>query len=441
MKTFSTICVVIAIFILSACRPDGEGAERTKFRIEIEAALKVNLLETWYPLTMDTVYGGFLSDFTYDWQLSGQQHKMIVTQARHVWTTSQASMFYDDGRYAEIAAHGFRFLLDRMWDNTYGGFYTLRDRQGNPLPGPEQDYKTAYGNAFGIYSLASYYKMSNDTAALNLARETFRWLDTHSYDRQYKGYVDRMARDGSWLYDRYLKDQNSSIHLLEAFTELYQVWPDSLLRERLSEILYLIRDTQIHESGYVRLFFNRDWTPVSFRDSSDTVREAGYYYDHISFGHDVEIAYLMLEASHVLGFENDSRTLAVAKKLVDHALAHGWDDENGGFYYQGYYYSGSDTMTIINKSKTWWVQAEGLNALLLMSELFPRERIYFYAFTKLWKYIDDYLIDHTFGGWYMEGLDNSPHARTAPKAFIWKVNYHDARALMNCIKKLQSGSP
>ena len=186
----------------------------------------------------------------------------------------------------------------------------------------------------------------------------------------------------------------------------------------------------------MNLFFERDWTPVSLRDSSAAVRQANWYFDHVSFGHDVETAYLMLEASLVLGRAADAKTLAIAKKMVDHSIANGWDVENGGFYDAGYYFDDSDSITIISDVKTWWVQAEGLNALLLMAKLFPQEKKYHDAFIKQWAYIKEYLIDHEHGGWYAEGLDKSPHQRRASKASEWKVNYHDTRALLNCIKML-----
>jgi cellobiose epimerase len=438
MRTISIVFIIFLGIPLISCSNSGNPEKDILIR-QFEKVLKENELDAWYPVTIDTVHGGFLSDFTYDWQPSCAQDKMVVTQTRHVWTASQAALFYDDEKYRHIASHGFDYLRGTMRDETYGGFYTLRDRSGQAIPGPESDYKTAYGNAFGIYSLAAYYELTGDTAALNLAKNTFIWLDEHSRDPHYRGYVDRLNRDGSWLHDRYVKDYNSSIHLLEAFTELYRVWPDNLVRERLLEMLTLIRDTLTHEKGYLLLFFERDWTPVSYRDSSAAIRETNYYFDHVSFGHDVETAYLMLEAMHALGIEDDRHTVSIAKKMVDHALDYGWDRENGGFYYQGYYFDELDTLTVINDVKTWWVQAEGLNALLLMSQLFPEDGRYYDAFLELWNYINAHLIDHAYGGWYVEGLDNSPEARSAPKATIWKVNYHTVRALMNCIIMLRSG--
>jgi mannobiose 2-epimerase len=441
-----SILLLLAAF---ACTPPAqEAAEDRRIREEIMKSLREELLDAWYPIALDTVHGGFLSDFTYDWRPSGRQNKMIVTQTRHVWTASQAAVFLRDDRYHGIAQHGFRFLKDKMWDETYGGFHWLRNREGETIAGGNGEAKTAYGNAFAIYALASYYAMSGDTSALHLAQKTFLWLDQHSRDPEYRGYLDRMTREGVWLSQsntgvtaRELltagwKDQNSSIHLLEAFAELYEVWPDSLLRERLLEMLVLIRDTITNKKGYLTLFMQRDWTPVTFRDSSAVVRERNYFFDHVSFGHDVETAFLMLEASHVLGLEADDKTLRAAQRMVDHALANGWDNDKGGFFYQGYYFGNADTISIINEIKEWWVQAEGLNALLLMAKLFPQEKKYEEAFKKQWEYMKRYLIDHEHGGWYKEGLDQSPEQLQGAKGSDWKVNYHESRALMNCIKML-----
>ncbi|UCH15411.1 MAG: AGE family epimerase/isomerase [Bacteroidales bacterium] len=420
---------------------------------ELEKSLRHDLLNAWYPLSLDTVYGGFLSGFTFDWQPRGPQNKMLVTQSRHIWTASEAAMFYNDSIYGQTAEHGFLFLKERMWDKEYGGFYSQLNRRGEYTDSNFGNYKITYGNAFAIYALVSYYRMSGDTSALNLAKRTFAWINRHSYDPQYKGYFNVLRRDGSWPststdsdlreISSYLsaanwKDQNTSIHLLEAFTELYRVWPDNTLEIRLLEMLSLIRNTIMNKKGYLVLFFERDWTPVSFRDSADAVREANYYFDHISFGHNVETAYLMLEASHVLGIDSDFKTITYARKLVDHALANGWDKDRGGFYDAGYYFKGSENVSIINNAKVWWAQAEGLNALLLMAKLFPGDDMYYNAFMKQWEYIDKYLIDHKYRGWYEEGLDNSPDKLLAPKAYDWKINYHNSRALMNCIKLLKS---
>jgi cellobiose epimerase len=439
--------LVSGVLVFMTCSSD-KPDERVLLATAIEKSITTELLNKWYPASIDKEYGGFLSTWTFDFKPTGEQDKMIVSQSRHVWTTSKASEVYKDVQYyKECAQHGFRFLKDVMWDKTHGGFHTLVDRRGNVKSNSNEE-KTAYGNSFGIYALAAYYHATGDTSALNLAKSAFTWLEEHSHDPVYKGYFQHMKRDGTVIkrnnsvqstQDIGYKDQNSSIHLLEAFTELYEVWPDNLVRERVNEMLELIRDTIVDDRGSLTLFFLPDWTPVSFRDSSEAVIMRHRNLDHVSFGHDVETAYLMLEASHVLGIKDNSRTLEIGKKMVDHALTKGWDEGVGGFYDEGYYFRNKEDITIIRDTKNWWTQAEGLNTLLIMADQFPDDELqYFEKFKMMWNYINTNLIDHEHGEWYSGGLDKEPQQRTALKGHIWKAVYHQYRAMANCVEKLQS---
>lgn len=414
----------------------------------MEQSLQHDLLDVYYPRVLDTVYGGFLSSFTYDFKPTGNQDKMIVTQSRHTWTNSKAALRYPEKLfYRKDANAGFHFLADEMWDKNYGGFYTLVTRKGDIPPGDPAD-KTAYGNAFGMYALVAYFQLSGDSIALALAKKTFYWLEAHSHDPLYKGYFQHMKRDGEAIRrttntavtaETGYKDQNSSIHLLEALTALYEVWKDPLVQERLQEMLFLIRDTIITPRGNLTLFFTRKWEPVSIKDSSRDYILHHHNLDYVSFGHDVETAYLMLEASQALGIKNDSLTLMTGKKLVDHALKNGWDQQVGGFYDEGFYFKGDSVITILKESKNWWAQAEGLNSLLLMSDYFPDDpNQYFEKFKTLWTYTQIYLIDHQWGDWYDEGLDKSPERRTALKSQIWKATYHNYRSLSNCVDRLNN---
>ena len=404
----------------------------------------------WYPLSVDSTYGGFYSDINYKWELQGKQNKMIVTQARHVWSASNAALFSKKYDYLpKISEHGFKFLRDVMWDKKYGGFYDLVERDGKVLsqsgfglPDEKQVIKNAYGNAFAIYGLAAYYKVSKNKAALELAEETFNWLDKNSYDPEYGGYFQYLSRNGTSFKEGYHgvppKDQNSSIHLLEAFTELYLVWPDNKLKERLASLLHIIRDKFVTKKGYLDLFYERDLTPVSYRDSSAEVRKKHYEFDHVSFGHDIETGYLMLEASKALGLKNDTVTLRIAKKMVDHTLKNGWDEKVGGIFDGGYYFKDEKKISIIMKTKQWWSQIEALNSCLMMSEIFPDDKMNYYGkFCELWNYIKNYLIDKKFGGFYWGGIDEVPGIKTYPKGTIWKGDYHTTRGLFNCIKQLQ----
>ncbi|WP_345269528.1 AGE family epimerase/isomerase [Nibrella viscosa] len=430
--------------------PGPDPAVKAKLAAEIEKSIKTELLNKWYPQAVDQEYGGFLSTFTYDWKPSGAQDKMIVTQARHIWSNAKAAqLFPEESHYLTSARHGYLFLRDKMWDKTHGGFYTLVDRQGNAKRGANGSLqKTAYGNAFAIYGLAAYYQSSGDTSALNLAKKTFLWLEQHSHDPRYKGYIQDLAEDGTPLKRTAdtpvtstvgYKDQNSSIHLLEAFAELYQVWPDPLVRERLQEMLVLIRDVIVTPTGYLTLFLTPDLKPISFRDQpEEEIRKHYYHIDEVSFGHDIETAFLLLEASHVLGLEHDAKTMQIAKKMADHTIRTGFDPGVGGIYDGGYYFKGKDNITIIREGKNWWAQAEGLNTLLMMADLYPNDPLnYFSRFQQQWDYIDKYVIDHEYGEWFQGGIDKEPKQKTALKGQIWKASYHQFRSLFSVLQRLR----
>jgi mannobiose 2-epimerase len=213
------------------------------------------------------------------------------------------------------------------------------------------------------------------------------------------------------------KTMNTHIHLLESFSQLYEVWKDETVRRRLEELLAIIRDKVCVEPGVMGLYFTSDWRAVP---------------DHDSYGHDVETAYLMLEAEDVLGKPHDPRTDRMARMLVDHALAYGWDDKLGGFFGEGTTFGKPE-----ERSRDWWVEMEGLNALLLMHEKYGKvSDQYFKAFQKQWEFIRKYQTDAEFRGLYQRvGEDGAPISQT--KGAIWKAAYHDGRALLNVSERLR----
>ncbi|SHM73815.1 mannobiose 2-epimerase [Cyclobacterium lianum] len=444
---YSSILPLPALFLLLCCTVFAQRTERLTLATEIQHSIEKKMINKWYPSAYDTIYGGYISSFEYDFSPAAVQNKMIVSQARHLWTLSKLIERYPDTvHYKTGAKLGLRFISEKFWDDAEGGFHTLLDREGNVIA-DNPVAKTAYGNAFGIYGLAAYHRATGDPNALELAKRAFHWLEKNSYDPVYGGYFQSLGRDGtplkrneqtSSLETIGYKDQNSSIHLLEAFTELYQVWKDPLLKKRTEGLLKIIRDKIVQEEGYLQLFLEEDWAPVSFQDKGRAVIEKHHNIDHVSFGHDVETAYLMMEASHVLGLTNDDKTWQIGKHMVDHALNHGWDEQTGGFYDGGYYFPGLESPEIVKDTKNWWAQAEGLNTLLIMADLYPDDPLdYFSKFKQQWTYIQNNLIDHEHGGWFSGGTDKQPNLKKAQKGHIWKTAYHNFRSLNNCELKLR----
>ena len=124
--------------------------------------------------------------------------------------------------------------------------------------------------------------------------------------------------------------------------------------------------------------------------------------------------------------------------MVDHAIENGWDKAFGGFYDGGYYFGADQSLTIVNSDKNWWSQAEGLNTLLIMQHHFPNDsHNYGVYFIHLWEYVNTFFMDDRYGGWYEWGQDSKPETKNNLKGHVWKANYHNFRALINCLKLLE----
>ncbi len=444
----STLLFTLLIFCLAnatIAQDLRSKSDRATMAEEMRTYLQEYAVGPWYPRIIDEDQGGFLSDFDADWKAFGDQEKMIVTQSRHVWSPSRLHRFYRElGHYDEVADHGADFLKNKMWDWQHGGFYQQVSRAGDPVSNHEEHglIKTGYGNAFGIYGLSAFNRISGNKASLELAKKAFMWLEENSHDAKYGGYFQFMREDGTAFREGLNdppKDQNSSIHLLEAFCELYHVWPDPLVRKRIEELMVLIRDTITTDKGHMNLFFDQAWQPISFRDSSESKREEGYRWDHVSFGHDIETAYLLREASETIYHEVDPVTAKKAKRMVDHTIQWGWDKENAGLLDRGYYFKGSDQCEIIEDAKVWWAQVEAMNTLLIMADLYPEDPMqYDKLFVRQWDYIKNNLVDHERKGIYSAGLDTKPESKEGRKASIWKGNYHTVRSMVNCIERLEA---
>jgi mannobiose 2-epimerase len=405
-----------------------------KLADEVETALHRDVLNVWFPRTLDTKNGGFQSEFTRDWKPLTSQGKFSVFQARMTWIAAEVVMRRPElkDQFLPVLQHGMKYLNDVLWDKQYGGFYWGLDDNGQVSP-RFSDGKHLYGMSFALYAAAAAYQATKDPKALDLAARAFRWMDEHAHDTTNGGYFEWLSREGKVIaphaesgkvdlsppapFPIGYKSMNTHLHLLESFTQLFEVWPDPTLRQRLEEMLAILRDKISVEPGAMNLYFTNAWGAIP---------------GHDSYGHDVEAAYLMLETSAALGHTHDVTTERMAKMLVDHALAYGWDDNLGGFYQDGTAYGAPE-----DKRKEWWVQVEGLNALLLMHEKYgAKSDLYFKAFQQQWNFIKEYQTDSEFHGLYfLIGTDGKP--TTLDKGSIWKAAYHDGRAFLNVSERLR----
>lgn len=399
---------------------------RSQLAERIERVMWDKVLAAWYPRCLDTERGGFHENFSRDWTRGPTDSKFLVYQARQTWTAAAVALAYPRQKdtFLPYARHGLQFLADKMWDAQRGGFFDRTDAAGQPMP-DKMPWKQLYSYAFGMYAAAAVSEATGDSDALELGKSAFNWLDTHAHDAEYGGYFEHLTADGQSVavdvpaepLGRGLpvigqvgfKSMNAHIHLLEALTALRRVWADARLTARLQEVFEIVRDKIVLPDGHLNMFAARDFKPHDQRSS---------------FGHQLEIAYLLEEAAAVLERQDAEVTRRTALRTVDHALRWGWDPAHGGFYDEG-----PPTSPPTRTDKVWWVQVEGLNGLLTAARLAPQNDEYMRRFAETWAFFRKHMIDGEHGGCY-ETVTPEGKPLRVNKATPWKAAYHVTRALL-----------
>ncbi len=153
----------------------------------------------------------------------------------------------------------------------------------------------------------------------------------------------------------------------------------------------------------------------------------------ISFGHDIECSWLLWEAALMTGDQSImERTKKAALQLAESVLLDGMDKD--GSIFQEWDHEGKN-----QADKEWWTQAEGIVGFYNTYQL-TGDFKYLEAAKSCWKYIQEKLIDHTYGGWIKrikpDGKPNLESFKIGP----WECPYHDSRMCLEMIKRLEKSS-
>jgi mannobiose 2-epimerase len=410
----------------SASPPDDRSL--CEARNSLERVLTQNIISFWYPGVIDNNDGGYRLNHDLEGRWRGPANKCLVTQARTLWFFSRlVNSEYGTREYLAMATHGYEFLRDRMLDKEFGGFYWEVDSSGHSVGRLE---KQIYGQAFALYALTEYATASGDSSAEGTAKEVFRLMETKAHDKRYGGYRDILQRDWTPLpasrmahtHDRVpIKRMNTHLHLLEAITTFLTLTDEPLARERLIELILVNSNSVVRKDiGACTDKYLENWQPFD-----------GPNYQRVSYGHDVENMWLLVEACRAAGVSG-SLLMDLYRTLFNYALKYGYDRINGGFYDSGTFNSPAD-----RREKIWWVQAEGLVASLQMYRL-TGEPLYWDCFTLVLDWIVQHQVDWKHGEWY-EMVDDEGRA-SGVKAGPWKGPYHNGRAMLQCLDLLDSCS-
>jgi mannobiose 2-epimerase len=390
-----------------------------RFREELKKELKENILSWWIHYAPDRELGGFHGHINHQNRVVKGAGKGAVLNARILWTFSAAYRMYKEPVYLDTARRAYAYIISYFTDKKHGGVYWELEPDGRV----RSSRKQVYAIAFTIFGLAEYHLASGDDQPLKYALGLFWDIEAHALDPLYNGYTEALTREWTSLEDLRLseKDDNESktmnthLHILEAYGNLYRVWKDPVLEKALENLIRLFLNTFVDPDRLqLNLFFDDHWTLKS---------------SMVSYGHDIECSWLLHETALILGKEElVKETEQVAIKMA-RATEEGLD-ANGGLHYEYF----PDTMAL-DKDKHWWPQAEAMVGYFNAWQL-SGEKEFLDRSLGSWNFIREQLIDPDLGEWYWSVDAQGIPQTEKEKAGFWKCPYHNGRACMELIRRI-----
>ncbi|CAD0004532.1 AGE family epimerase/isomerase [Flavobacterium salmonis] len=390
-----------------------------QLKTELSAELDA-ILDYWSKNTIDIQNDGFIGQIDSNDAVILNAEKGSVLNARILWSFSASYQVTKNESHKEIAKRAFQYLSEYFYDPEFGGLFWSINADTTPKDTKNQ----IYALAFAIYGLSEYYVISKDEKALAIAINLYLRIQKHSYDSVNQGYLEAFTRDWQPIEDLRLsskdanekKTMNTHLHIVEAYANLFKVWKDAKLQSDIIELLQTIEKHFINpETGHLHLFFDENWIEKP---------------DVISYGHDIEAAWLLLQCAEISG----------DKTLIDNFTKHAIQiaeatqegiDTDGGLWYEF-----DPEKKRLTTEKHWWVQAEALIGFYNAYQLTDNEK-YLEIVLKNWEFIKKHILDKQNGEWFW-GIYGDYTLIEKDKAGFWKCPYHNSRACLELIQRIKT---
>ena len=385
---------------------------------EIQEELVCNILPFWMR-AVDLENGGYVGQINGKNEMIRQADKGGILNARILWTFSAAYRVLKQPVLLANAIRTKEYFLQYFWDHQYGGIYWSCNFQGNPADTKKQIYVLA----FAIYALSEFHRATGDEETLEKAIQLFRLIEKYSFDPIKNGYFEAFARDWTPLADVRLstkdaneaKTMNTHLHILEAYTNLYRIYPDPELKKQIENLINLFLYKFIDHSFHLQLFFTEDWEPR---------------HQIVSYGHDIEASWLIYEAAFVV--ENPELLYQIETVILNMAQA----------CFEGIQPDGSMAYELnretghLDMDRHWWVQAETVVGYVNAFQL-SKNADFLKKAVDCWQYIKNHIIDTVSGEWFWSIRADGSVNRNDDKAGIWKCPYHNGRMCMEIRERFE----
>ena len=296
------------------------------------------LLPFWKALR-DEEIGGYYGYMDFDLNRNKKAEKGCILNSRILWFFSEAAIVLQDDSLIPYARHAYAFLTEKCLDREFGGMYGSLTWDGSPL----DDSKHTYNQAFAIYGLSAYYRLTGEKEALELAQELFRLIEKNCTDEG--GYLEAFSRDFQPVSNEKLSENgvmaqrtmNTLLHVFEGYAGLYQAAKDKSVAAAMRRILDIyaakVYNPKLHRQ---EVFFDKDYRSLI---------------DLTSYGHDIESSWLMDWGTALLEDETARRAVfAIDSDLAENILRTALQPEG----------------CVVNR--IWWVQAEAVLGFVIAWE-------------------------------------------------------------------------
>ena len=388
---------------------------------DFEKHLKEEHIPFWLGM-VDRERGGLYGCMDREGHILKSADKGTLLQSRSLWYFSTAADLTGDPALREAADRVYRFFRDHCIDPEYGGVVWTVSPEGRI----KDDSKDTYNQGFAIYALSAYYGLTGKEKALSIARELYTLVERCFRDRD--GYLEAFNRDLTPRSNERLSENgvladrtmNTLLHIMEGYTELYRVSGDEAVRSSLLEILDIFRTRVFDpERRMQKVFFDFDYHSLI---------------DLISYGHDIETAWLVDRTLEVIGEREGEEDLLASVRHITDVLAEAvyeraYDEASGSL-------DNECEKGLVNKNRIWWVQAEAVTGFYNAYGKHPEETRYREASERIFAYIEKNLIDPSVGEWYEEVRPGNEVYKDKGYVHLWKCPYHNGRMYLEMLKRL-----
>ena len=380
-------------------------------REEIKNHLEQKILPFWMSLK-DDAFGGFYGYMDENLILEKNADKGCILNSRILWTFSTAAKELGREDLRQYADHAMAFFRN-FEDPVNGGVYWSVTFDGKPA----DTTKHTYCQAFAVYGLAAYYRLTGSREALDKAMDLFHIIESRCKDED--GYLEALKADFSPESNEKLSENgvmasrtmNTLLHVVEAYTELYRACPDGQVMvaavEGLTQFLARIYNP---EKRRLEVFFDLDFRPLL---------------DMQSYGHDIEGSWLIWDSVETF-IHPDGREYwrKMCLDLLESTTERAFTDH-------GLHYEIVDGK--VNTIRAWWPQAEAMLGFAFGWQM-TGDTEWLKRMRTQWEYILRAITDPREGSEWFNEIHEDGTSVHKPVVEEWKCPYHNGRMCLRLMK-------